>query len=289
MPSLSSLGPTERPGQDRSTMKAVMPLWPLEKSVLAKTTNRPASLELEIQHLVPSITHSPAPSSHVALVLRAKASDPLFASVRQKLHTVSVQSLVRNLSLCCGVPYRMNEVISRVFWMSIMTATEGSTRATSSTARHAAVNPRPTPPYSSGASIAIRPCSKQAATMSASMAALASIWATRGARTSRAKTSTLSCMLLSSSVVMVHAVIAGAGAEEHMGRREKAGCSACCSLIGEARGPGRRRREDPRTGARVAARRIRCDRKLCGFICAWRSTMPWKETVRGSEAVVPWE
>mmetsp|Transcript_5374 Transcript_5374/g.13758 ORF Transcript_5374/g.13758 Transcript_5374/m.13758 type:complete len:235 (-) Transcript_5374:455-1159(-) len=183
MPSLASFGPTERPGHDRSTMKAVIPLCPLEKSALAKTTNRPASLELEIQHLVPSMTHSPDPSSHVALVLRAKASEPLPASVRQKLHTVSVQSRVRNLSFCSGVPYRMKDVISSVFWMSIMTATEGSTRATSSTARHAAVKPSPTPPYSSGASIAMRPCSKQAETMSGSMAALSSICRTRGART----------------------------------------------------------------------------------------------------------
>mmetsp|Transcript_5375 Transcript_5375/g.13767 ORF Transcript_5375/g.13767 Transcript_5375/m.13767 type:complete len:286 (-) Transcript_5375:216-1073(-) len=274
MPSLASFGPTERPGHDRSTMKAVIPLCPLEKSALAKTTNRPASLELEIQHLVPSMTHSPDPSSHVALVLRAKASEPLPASVRQKLHTVSVQSRVRNLSFCSGVPYRMKDVISSVFWMSIMTATEGSTRATSSTARHAAVKPSPTPPYSSGASIAMRPCSKQAETMSGSMAALSSICRTRGARTSRAKTSTLSCKLLSSSVVIVHAVMVEGEGGEHKcrgKRREEGTRGFCCRQVaagnvGRGEGDGR---EMPRAAwGRDAARLSRREIGECDFMCA---------------------
>jgi len=85
MPSLDSALPMERPGLEPSTMKQLIPLCPLLKSPFANTKNRPASLELEIQHFVPFSTQTPFSLLKSARVLRAKASDPLPASDRQKL------------------------------------------------------------------------------------------------------------------------------------------------------------------------------------------------------------
>ena len=78
---------------------------------------------------------------------------------------------------------------SRIRSMSADTA--GSTLATSSMARQAAVKFMSTPPMSLGTSMPMRPCSKSAATTSEGIAALRSISATRGAKTSLAKRSAL--------------------------------------------------------------------------------------------------
>mmetsp|Transcript_16807 Transcript_16807/g.32834 ORF Transcript_16807/g.32834 Transcript_16807/m.32834 type:complete len:216 (+) Transcript_16807:319-966(+) len=197
MPSFTSFLPTCRPGLFFSTMKAVMPLCPLLGSAFAKTTKTSASMAFEIQHLLPSMIQSPP--SFFAAVFNAKASEPLPGSERQNDATVSLESLERYSCFCSSVPYTLNAVISSVFWMSISTATDGSILATSSTAKHADVKFKPTPPYSVGASIPIKPFSKSAATTSGSSLSASSIFCTRGARKSRANVLTESRIISSSS------------------------------------------------------------------------------------------
>mmetsp|Transcript_118034 Transcript_118034/g.220570 ORF Transcript_118034/g.220570 Transcript_118034/m.220570 type:complete len:261 (+) Transcript_118034:756-1538(+) len=184
-------------------MKHVIPLWPLEGSALANTTNTPASMLLDIQHLLPSRIHS---SPHlVARVFKANASEPLPGSDKQKLATVSVDKRERYFSFCAAVPYVLNAVISSVFWISISTATAGSTLAISSTAMQACVKLIPEPPYSGGASMPISPCSKSAATTSGSMTPASSIACALGASTSCANLATWSRIISSSSERLVDA------------------------------------------------------------------------------------
>ncbi len=80
MPSLSSFLPTLNPLKPRSTANAVIPLYPLAKSVCVKITYNPASAPFVIQSLRPSSIHvSPC---FVALVWSPNASDPDPASER---------------------------------------------------------------------------------------------------------------------------------------------------------------------------------------------------------------
>ena len=74
IPSLSSFLPTLKPGESRSTKKAVMPRCPALGSALAKTRNKPDSLALVIHSLRPLMTN--ASPFRSALVCMAKASLP---------------------------------------------------------------------------------------------------------------------------------------------------------------------------------------------------------------------
>merc|ERR1719446_2000479 len=79
-----------------------MPLWPFSGSTVAKTTKSPASLELEIQALLPLITQSSP--SRTALALSANASEPLDCSERAKLQTVSVPPASLELEIQALLP-----------------------------------------------------------------------------------------------------------------------------------------------------------------------------------------
>mmetsp|Transcript_55479 Transcript_55479/g.154645 ORF Transcript_55479/g.154645 Transcript_55479/m.154645 type:complete len:249 (+) Transcript_55479:751-1497(+) len=184
-------------------MNAVMPRWPRSGAAFANTTKTPASMAFEIQHLLPSINQS-LPSC-LALDFKANASEPLPASERQKLPTVSVAKRGKYVCFCTCVPYWLKAVTSKVFWISISTATAGSTIATSSTAKQAAVKPAPTPPNSSGTSMPIKPRSKSAARTSGQSVPPWSISWVFGAKTSRANFAAESRKTSSSSVVTVDA------------------------------------------------------------------------------------
>ncbi len=78
MPSLFSFLPTENPGKSRSTRNAVIPLYPMEGSMLAKMMKKPASAPLVIQSLRP-VSSQPV-AVFVARASSANASLPLLGS-----------------------------------------------------------------------------------------------------------------------------------------------------------------------------------------------------------------
>ena len=86
-----------------------------------------------------------------------------------------------------------------VFCTSTSTATEGSTRASSSTARIDMKKVAPAPPYGSGISTPMIPSSKQASMSSRGIFDSSSIFRTSGRIFSSAKSRTTSRKVLSSS------------------------------------------------------------------------------------------
>ncbi|VEU33830.1 unnamed protein product [Pseudo-nitzschia multistriata] len=199
---------------------AVTPLWPRERSTVAKTSRSRASLALEIQSLLPLRTKEDpsVEEDAVAVVARAKASEPAACSLRQKAERQPPPARRgSHSSLCEGVPQKRRAVLTRVFWMSTTTATEGSTRAISSMARQAAVKDRPDPPRSWGTSMPIKPWSKRSSRTSGSMAEASSMLRTEGARTSLDQARAASRARTSSSVkdsVMGRGGAAGEGEGE---------------------------------------------------------------------------
>ena len=87
--------------------------------------------------------------------------------------------------------------------MSTMTETEGSTLASSSMTRHAAVKDEPLPPCCSATSTPMNPASKIARISSGSISEAASIDSTRGMISSAAKRAAASRMSDSSSEIAV--------------------------------------------------------------------------------------
>jgi len=66
----------EKPGNERSTMKAVMPLWPFERSTVAKTRKWSAVSAREIQILLPLRRYrSPSRRAVVCRALAARLGD----------------------------------------------------------------------------------------------------------------------------------------------------------------------------------------------------------------------
>ncbi len=80
-----------------------------------------------------------------------------------------------------------------------MTLTDGSTLASSSMPTIAAVKFMPAPPYSSGISMPMRPCSKHCSTTAGSMASASSMARALGSTASRANLRTCSAMSASVS------------------------------------------------------------------------------------------
>ena len=104
MPSFSSDLWRRNPGVPVSTTKAVMPLVPLLRSVMVKSTMASATGPLVIQFLVPSMTYlSPR---RTAVVRCSAASLPACGSVRPKQPSFSpAANGLSQRSFCASVPY----------------------------------------------------------------------------------------------------------------------------------------------------------------------------------------
>uniref|UniRef100_A0A0S1MJ07 Secreted protein n=1 Tax=Phakopsora pachyrhizi TaxID=170000 RepID=A0A0S1MJ07_PHAPC len=156
-----------------------------------------ASMLLVIHILLPLILNPLSVS--VAFVARANASEPLTGSDKQKDPTVLVARRGRYFFLSDSLPHLITAVLTSVLCTSTMTDTEGSTRASSSMPTMAAVKFIPAPPYSSGISIPIRPCSNSCSTTVGSICSASSISRTFGRMMSLANFCTVSAMAVSTS------------------------------------------------------------------------------------------
>src|SRR5205814_3190669 len=104
MPSLSSFFPTANPEKPRSTMNAVIPLYPADGFAFAKITNTPASAPLVIHNFCPfRIQRSPFFSARAD---NPNASDPDPDSDNAYAPTVSEVSIGRYFDFCSVEPYR---------------------------------------------------------------------------------------------------------------------------------------------------------------------------------------
>jgi hypothetical protein len=112
---------------------------------------------------------------------------------------VLVASLGSHSFLKASLPYLRIAVTTSVLWTSHRTETEGSTRASSSMPTMAEVKFMPAPPYSSGISKAIRPCSNICSTTAGSIFSFSSISRTLGATSSLAHLATDSASMRSVS------------------------------------------------------------------------------------------
>src|SRR2546423_13067688 len=158
---------------------------------------RLASIEFVIHIFDPLILYPSDVFS--ALVFSAKASDPEAGSERQNEPTDWVASFGSHLRLDSSEPYFRIAVLTSVLWTSHMTDTDGSTRASSSIPTMALVKFMPDPPYSSGISTPIRPCSNSCSTIVGSIFSASSISRTLGAMTSAANLDTDSAIMVSVS------------------------------------------------------------------------------------------
>ena len=174
-----------------------MPLYPLLGSRFAKTMKKPASMEFVIHIFDPLIRYPSAVFS--ALVRNANASEPDAGSERQKDPTVCVANLGSHFRFDPAVPYFNIAVLTKVLWTSTSTLTLGSTRASSSIPTIPAVKFIPAPPYSSGISIPINPCSKRSSTIDGSILSASSISRTFGSMVSCANFDTESAIIISTS------------------------------------------------------------------------------------------
>lgn len=154
-------------------------------------------MELVIHILLPLMRYPE--SVLVARVLRAKASEPEAGSLRQKDPTVSVANFGRYFFFIVWLPHFKIAVFTKVLWTSHKTLTLGSTRASSSIPTIAAVKFMPAPPYSSGISMPIRPCSKRDSMTVGSMVSASSMDRTLGAMVARANLETVSAIRVSVS------------------------------------------------------------------------------------------
>ena len=104
MPSFSSGFCRRKPGVSVSTTKAVMPLVPLDRSVMVNITMASATGPLVIQFLVPLMTYrSPL---RVAVVRCSAASLPACGSVSPKQPSFSPRANgFSQRSFCASVPY----------------------------------------------------------------------------------------------------------------------------------------------------------------------------------------
>ena len=109
-----------------------------------------------------------------------------------------VASIGSHFFLFSSLPYFNIAVFTSVLWTSVMTLTLGSTLANSSIATIAAVKFMPAPPYSSGISMPIRPCSKHCSMISGSIFSASSISLVLGRMTSDANLAT--CSFIKASV-----------------------------------------------------------------------------------------
>ena len=133
MPSLPCMGLMVSPGESFCTRKALMPLYPLERSSVAKTTMVDATEALVMNILLP--LRKKVPSRSVAVVWSAAASEPPLGSVSANAATASPDARgVSSRSFCSSVPNRAMQAAPRARWASQLTLVEASPRATSSAA-----------------------------------------------------------------------------------------------------------------------------------------------------------
>lgn len=118
---------------------------------------------------------------------------------KSHIPTVSVANFGNHFLLFSSLPYLMRAVLTKVLCTSHKTLTLGSTLANSSMATIAAVKFMPAPPYSSGISIPMRPCSKSCSTIAGSIFSASSISLDLGSMTSVANFDTASAIMLSVS------------------------------------------------------------------------------------------
>ena len=111
---------------------------------------------------------------------RANASEPEAGSERQNDPTVSVARRGSHFRFDSSVPYFKMAVLTSVLCTSTMTLTLGSTLANSSIPTIPAVKFMPAPPYSSGISMPMRPCSKHCSIKAGSIFSASSISRTLG-------------------------------------------------------------------------------------------------------------
>jgi len=140
----------------------------------------------------------------LALVLRANASEPDEASDSAKEPSVSVASLGSHSRFSSGEAHMENVLLMMVLWMSAITETDGSARASSSMTSSAEVNELPEPSNSSGTSMPMKPWSKTALMSSGVIALASSIACTFGMISFCANCRAASCIIASSSVSDVH-------------------------------------------------------------------------------------
>ena len=139
---------------------------------------------LEIQFLVPLITHS-SPSS-TAVVFIPAGSDPASGSDRANAGDHSPEAhFGRKRSFSSSVPYSWIGSVPSSCTISI-SAHDASTLAISSTAMFSISVPVPVPPYSAGNGSPRMSCSASTLRMSHGYSARSSISAERGAIRSRA-------------------------------------------------------------------------------------------------------
>ena len=93
----------------------------------------------------------------------------------------------------------LNVLFTTVEWMSSITDTAGSTRASSSTTSSVDVNVEPAPPYASSTSTPMKPCSKSPATISGRITPASSMLRTCGATSLAANRAAASRIISSSS------------------------------------------------------------------------------------------
>lgn len=115
------------------------------------------------------------------------------------LPTVSVANFGNHFLLFSSLAYLMMAVFTNVLCTSHITLTLGSTLANSSIATIAAVKFMPAPPYSSGISTPIKPCSNSCSTTVGSIVSASSISRTLGNMTSVANFDTASAIIASVS------------------------------------------------------------------------------------------
>ena len=159
-PIFFSLRPWLIPGLPFSTTKPAIAAGPRERSVVAKTTCRSAMPPLVQNCLVPLRTQPP--STLLAVVSRARASDPELGSVRPIAPSLRVSgsaSMPMYLFFWASVPMAtMAAPHSPVPWME--TAIPASPQDSSSVRISSVMKSTPPPPYSFGnAAEASRPSS----------------------------------------------------------------------------------------------------------------------------------
>ena len=110
-----------------------MPFLPAAGSVTAMTMATPAMLPEVMNCLLPFSLHPP--STLVARVRMAAASDPASLSVRAKqpIMRPAIRS-GRNRACCAGVPNVSRPETSRLFWMETMVDKAPSAAASSASA-----------------------------------------------------------------------------------------------------------------------------------------------------------
>ena len=149
--------PTVKPGVPASTMMADIPFSPAAGFVRANTTSTPARLPPEMKHLVPLSTYSLVSVSRMAVVWARAASLPAPGSVRAK--APSSPPLVRRGRYFCfwaSVPY-LAMAWGAMRWMDRVAAEAMHFLANSDTAMTSSVMPPPTPPYSLGTPMPVKP------------------------------------------------------------------------------------------------------------------------------------